>query len=244
LRRWTNQRLTRLFGRYNRLYWSGKLPQYFLRLDEPNEEYVGWCDWQKRTIWIVVEGQTDRDIRSTLLHEMCHAATAPKTEHHGYRFWGHVEALLRKRAPITIANSEAPTVRFFGRSIPARFPLSRNVMERLERRRVLQVLRMGKAKGLREHVITDGNIVAQFGNEEVGMYPWAQALRLVGYEFGLLDVGGKPKDRWAAKIIAQGRRVHTTARRDYLFELRLKSDENFRARCIAKLLKAPVNCVE
>jgi hypothetical protein len=216
--RWTDQRLDRLFRRYNRLYWSGRLQSYSLRVEEPNSDYLGLCDDKKRTILIVVKGRSDRAIRSTVLHEMCHAA-APRPENHGYAFWKQVEMLLRKRAPITIKNAEAPSISLLGGSIPARFPLSRKLVERLERRRQRLVMRMleGTTSGI---VISKRNIIEEFG-DEASSFPWQKARLLLGHEYGLLDVGGNPKNKWATRIIEQGRKVHTKARREYLFDEKL-----------------------
>jgi hypothetical protein len=222
VRRWTDQRLDRLFRRYNHLYWSGRLPLYSLRVEEQNSDHVGLCECEKRTILIVVKGRSDRAIRSTVLHEMCHAA-APRPENHGYHgyaFWKQVEMLLRKRAPITIKNAEAPRISLLGGSIPARFPLSRKLVERLERRRQRLVLRMleGTTSGI---VISHRNIIEEFGGAEAAESPWQRARLLLGHEYGLLDVGGNPKNKWATRIIERGRKVHAKARREYLFDEKL-----------------------
>lgn len=236
--RWNDQRLDRLFRRYNQLYWSGRLPLYSVRVEEPNTDHVGLCECEKRTILIVVKGRSDRAIRSTVLHEMCHVAapTLKQQEYHGYSFWKQVEMLLRKHAPITIKNAEAPHVSLLGGSIPARFPLSRKLVERLERRRQRRVVQMLKGTTSSGIVISNRNIIEEFGGAEAAESPWQRARLLLGHEYGLLDVGGKPKNRWAARIIEQGRKVHAKARREYLFDEKLRTDPVFRNRVEAKLV--------
>jgi hypothetical protein len=44
----------------------------------------------------------DRDIRSTLLHEMAHASPRPEKLSHSYNFWRELEMLLEQDAPIKI----------------------------------------------------------------------------------------------------------------------------------------------
>lgn len=49
---------------------------------------------------------------------------------------------------------------------------------------------------------------------------WRKALVTVGDENALLDVDGKPKNRWAAAIIAKGRTAHARRRREVLYDKR------------------------
>lgn len=35
----------------------------------------------------------------------------------------------------------------------------------------------------------------------------------MGGEYGLLDVGGKPKNKWAAGILAKGKKAHARERK-------------------------------
>jgi SprT-like family len=71
---WTDNRLKRLFVRYNQRYWGGKLPAYAVRLDSTYKG--GYCCKKTHTITMNIEStQSDRDIRGVLLHEMAHAAT-------------------------------------------------------------------------------------------------------------------------------------------------------------------------
>lgn len=55
--------------------------------------------------------QSDREIRSTMLHEMGHlAANDAAGPDHGSKFLAQIESLLRQKAPLTIGFPEAPQV--------------------------------------------------------------------------------------------------------------------------------------
>jgi hypothetical protein len=57
--------------------------------------------------------------------------------------------------------------------------------------------------------VEDKDIIEKFGDYQAADVPWRVALRMVGYEEGLLDVDCKPKNKWAANIVKQGRRVRS-----------------------------------
>jgi len=71
----------------------------------PLENCYGHCFIEQREIRIDIDRHdgNDREIRSTLLHEMCHVAAGP---HHNSRFFLEIERLLRQKAPITLSFSE------------------------------------------------------------------------------------------------------------------------------------------
>jgi hypothetical protein len=71
---WFKARLQGIFARYNRKYWRGQLPAYrFVIATMP--EAMGLCESRLTIITIDVERHTtERGIRSTVLHEMAHAA--------------------------------------------------------------------------------------------------------------------------------------------------------------------------
>jgi hypothetical protein len=107
---WTEQRLVYLFVRYNRRFWRGRLPKVRV-CAVALEGSLGEWDTEEREIRIDVRHQSDREIRSTMLHEMAHlAANATAGHDHGSKFWAQIERLLRQKAPITIGFPEAPQV--------------------------------------------------------------------------------------------------------------------------------------
>ncbi len=107
---WTQARLQRLFERYDRRYWRGKLSRvYAVEIaDLSKNRHLGICYRKTRKIVLDITAHSkDREIRATLLHEMAHAADKSKSRHdHGDGFLAQIEYLLRKRAPITLQMPE------------------------------------------------------------------------------------------------------------------------------------------
>jgi|ERR1700678_2560676 SprT-like family len=88
-------------------------------------EVMGLCEWKRKVITIDVERhKSDREVRSTLLHEMAHAAASIRgSRGHDPKFFAQLEKLLRLRAPIAIDTPEAGGVRILANLVPSRFPL-------------------------------------------------------------------------------------------------------------------------
>ena len=117
---WTDKRLGRLYELYNQRYWKGKLPSYAVSIAAM--EYWGQCFRERQSICIDIDRhKTDNQTRSTLLHEMAHAASTTGLAH-GYQFWAQIEHLLRQQAPINVSFSEAPGVGNVVDAIPKRCP--------------------------------------------------------------------------------------------------------------------------
>lgn len=209
---WSDRRLCNLFNRYNQRYWRGTLSQYCVVQDALSEMRCdGYCDLRKKRIVIDAVGHSsDRDLRATLLHEMAHAGS--RDPRHGVRFFAEMERLLRLGAPIKVDSPEAGRARIFAEIVPARFPLLRAKMERVEKKRQRDVL--AQAHGLPFTDITDEMIVARF--EDALALKWKNALVAVGLEYGLVDETGRPLTAHAKRLIAKGRKVHGQARRDHL----------------------------
>ncbi len=80
---WSEQRLTRLFERYNRKFFAGRLSGWTVShtWDEPFDRYkdgayfTGYCNLERKRIFVHLNCQTDYEVRTTLLHEMAHAVT-------------------------------------------------------------------------------------------------------------------------------------------------------------------------
>jgi predicted SprT family Zn-dependent metalloprotease len=94
---------------------------------------MGRFDPRTHTIKIdVARHRSDRELRSTLLHEMCHVAAHRKGGRgHDVKFFEQLEQLLRKKAPITIEDPEAGKARVQSELVPARFPLLKRKMDRI-----------------------------------------------------------------------------------------------------------------
>ena len=111
LRRWPEARLVREFRFFRQLYWPGRLLDFDVTTDvAPVEarmsdgwpmQWWGCCNYSAKTIFInLLEHRSDRQVRSVLLHELCHAAAAPRSRGHDVYFFWEVEKLLAAGAPI------------------------------------------------------------------------------------------------------------------------------------------------
>lgn len=210
---WTEYHLGQLFARYNRRYWDGRIPHYTLRI-APMADAVGRCDRRRRMILIdLARHESDREVGDTLLHEMCHAADRSGGRvAHGYGFFRELEMLLRKGSPIRLGCPEMPGVRFWELAVPKKFPLCRKAAERMGLAREREMERE-ITKGQTAHEVTDEEIIGRFDDAAVEGLTWKEALWAVGHENGLLDVGGRPIDAWARRLVRRGRARHGATRR-------------------------------
>jgi hypothetical protein len=143
---WGDERLDRLFKRYNRIYWGGRLPRYRVRTAALDSTvHSAHCDPRKRIIEIdPSQCASDRVVRSKLLHEMVHAAIP---SNHDLKFCAEIERLLRLGAPYMVEAWDCSNVRIsearframgpfsLKELIPRRLPLLRRRMQRLDNRR-------------------------------------------------------------------------------------------------------------
>ena len=172
-----DRRLSRLFQRYNQLYWSGKLPVYRIVPVSDLGSFLGRCDARTRTIEIdVAKHKSARELRSTLLHEMCHvAAHRNGSRGHDAKFFEQLEQLLRKKAPISIADPEAGKARVQSELVPARFPLVKSKMDRIVAKQRKPLERFIKANRLTPHDISDEEIIRDF-EYHASESTWKEAL--------------------------------------------------------------------
>jgi hypothetical protein len=218
---WTERRLERLFARYNHRFWQGRLTTARISITKLDDCQGKW-DPRQREIRIDIDTHTsDRCVRSTLLHEMCHQA-APGGGH-GSKFWVQLERLLRQKAPITVGFPEASHLGPLREDVvPKRFPLARRKMDRAAREAQRE-----RDKFFREYEATHGkvdvinmedqDIIAEFGdNQRAAFVPWLTILCDIGTQYGLLNVDGKPKNKWASRIIEEGQKAHRRVRREHL----------------------------
>jgi hypothetical protein len=211
---WTEQRLRRLFDRYNKTYWRGKLSHYAVRV-RTLDDCVGICDYKSREILLNIDvHHDDRRIRATLLHEMTHVA-APKSglDGHGYKFWAETERLLRQGAPIEVGMSETSGLRILADVVPRKFTLAHKAMGKAEAARQRPILRALKIRPAVQ--LTDDDTLRAFTAAATEMTERAAVLT-VGIKYGLLDVEGKPKSGRAAAVIAKGRKAFRVSRSEFL----------------------------
>lgn len=207
---WTSARLERLYTRYNRRYWRGRLPVLAVS-NQHLDDCVGVTERSPLRISVdVAQHRTDREVRGTLLHEMAHVADRARHKvGHGYGFWTEIERLLRQRAPITIGCPEMPGHAFItALSVPRRLRLSRQALERTRRRLEREI-----PAGLPEQLVTDTEILGAFEDAATDGLTWSRARRAVGLEYGLLDVEHNPIDAWARRLLARAEHRVREARR-------------------------------
>ena len=217
---WNDERLRNLFERYNRIYWRGKLSGYrVVRAALSEENCRGNCNWRKKIIRIDTDQlESDRNVRSTLLHEMCHGAARERRVGlgHGVRFFAQMERLIGRGAPVTVGGSEAGHARILANVIPKRFPLLRAKVERIESRRQRELIKVAHEKGIKAYTITDDMIVRDFEDAQACSLPWRTALICIGLEHGLTDDTGRPVNAWARRVVRRGKVAHRRARRAQL----------------------------
>lgn len=220
MRGWSQQRLSRLFDRYNQRYWSGRLPWYRFVVgpDPAHKDALGTCRARQRIIHVdIASHKSDREVRSTLLHEMAHAAT--KKRSHGVNFFAQLEKLLGKGAPISVGNPEAGYARILADIVPARFPLTKRMMDRAEARRRRTLEKLMRSNKIRSLQLTEEMIIGDFADAAMEL-PWKKSLLAVGLEYGLVDETGRPVNGWASRIARRGKATHARGRRDHLQYMR------------------------
>jgi len=221
---WTEERLRDVFAPYNRKYWRGRLPVYQLVI-ATMPDAVGRCESTRKVITIDVEQhKSDREVRSTLLHEMAHAAAFIRgSRGHDLKFFAQLEKLLRLRAPIAIETPEAGSTRILANLVPSRFSLLKRRIDQLEARRAKAVEKFVAEHKLSSRVITDDDILGEF--EEAAMeLTWKQAVIAIGLENGLVDETGRPLTRRSRRLLHNAKRRHARGRRNYLQLLKADRD--------------------
>ncbi|MCI0617213.1 SprT-like domain-containing protein [bacterium] len=215
---WTDgERLQKLFAHYNGLYWNGRLKRYAVSSQKLDGIY-GICDHNARCIRIDIEKhKSDREVRSTLLHEMCHAAAGRKERYsHGSAFCEQLEMLLRAGAPITINFPEFGNRKFL-MAIPKQFKLVRKAFKPVEERyqraiqkRVKKLIQRGEKPIDFEDIVFDE--VSDWTMEGAS---WRQILFGIGEEYGLCDIDNRPHEIYQP-LFKQLYKTYRKARRQYL----------------------------
>lgn len=213
---WTEERLQKMFEHYNRKYWQGRLPAYRLVI-ATMPDALGLCEWKRKVITVNVgRHKSDRDVRSTILHEMAHAAADVRgSRGHDPKFFAQVEKLLRRRAPIAVDTPEAGGVRILANLVPSRFRLLKRKIDQLEAHRSSGIEKLIAERNLQPHLITDDDVLSEFEQAATEL-TWKQAVIAVGLENGLVDETGRPLTRRSRRLLDGAKRRHARARRNYL----------------------------
>ncbi|MEK7469274.1 MAG: SprT-like domain-containing protein [Planctomycetota bacterium] len=206
--KWTSERLSELFQKYNDRYWDGKVPPFLVQarpMKKSDGDCIGFCNSEDGRIVIDVGRHgSDRSVRRTLLHEMCHAADKTRSLSglsHGYGFWAEVENLLRRGAPFQIGFSEMPGFNCPQLAIPRRFPLCWREGQKFGKKRARRF-----PAGPNVINITEEMILGAFEDAALDLDCWHIAKFAVGAENGLVDVGLRPVNQWAERLLRRGRR--------------------------------------
>ena len=225
---WSETRLQDIFAHYNRKYWQGRLPAYRLVV-ATMPEAMGLCESRSKLITLDVERhKSDREVRSTVLHEMAHAAAfARGSRGHDPKFFAQVEKSLRLRAPIAIDTPEAGGVRILANLVPSRFPPLKRKIDQLEARRSMALEKLIAERNLHARLITDDGILREFEDAALEL-TWKEAVIALGLEHGLVDEAGRPLTRRSRRVLDEAKRRHARARREYL-QLR-KDNRDFQIR--------------
>jgi len=217
---WTEKRLRRLFNHYNQRFWGGRLPSYSVRLvSDKSISWVGECKRADRCISINHTFQSPAEIRSTLLHEMCHAAASRLG--HGHEFWEQVESLLHQHAPFRLSRADGHYAEWVDNVVPRHCRLARKlwrvrVVEACKREYEKHVKRV-KASGhkLEIQVITSADILQDF-REVASQMSWSRARCAVGIRNGLTDDNGRALTPYGRRVLKQARGVFDYERREFL----------------------------
>lgn len=103
-------------------------------------------------------------------------------------------------------------------SIPERFALCRRKLKKRAKKETQRILAM--AEGHSVHTVSDKESVGQFEDTAYAGITWRGALAAVSYEYGLLDVGGKPRAARSAQLVVAGKVTFEEARSAVLADKR------------------------
>jgi hypothetical protein len=124
---------------------------------------------------------------------------------HGTAFFAQMERLLKAGAPITINNPEAGAAHILKDIVPARFPLLKRKMDRVEALRQKSVEHTARIKKLSTIPISDEDIIHKFEDAALEL-TWKPALLHIGLENGLVDEEARPVNQWARRLVARARK--------------------------------------
>ncbi len=201
---WTQRRLQRLYDRYNAKYWDGALPTHAVVLGPCDA--LGRCDPRRKLVTIdAAIHRSDRAVRSTLLHEMCHVATGQGG--HDSHFLEELERLLADGARVEVGIAETGGALFL-EAVPARFVRCRKRIKR----EMATAQRALAAQAREGHVenLTLAMVEGEFEDAARDGATWTEALFEIGRRCGLVDVDTLPvpgREEWVAKAGRVFRRV-------------------------------------
>jgi len=219
---WTSARLKKLFNYYNKKYWKGSLEDaHVIRNDKLAAAY-GICYYEENRIEINVKVmKSDKGVRSTLLHEMCHLKAGNESGRNGCHdsmFFAQVETLLRKNAPIEVGTPENPNDSG-PLAIPAQYRLCRAAMKKESRRKQSELQKRIKKGEISNFVDGLKLILERFELLpcDIPDATWKDAVILIGKECHFLDIDDNPLP-WMKPHLKVAKKKFEEARRNIKLE--------------------------
>src|SRR5262249_26676054 len=203
-------------------------------------------DKQRLVIVDVARHHSDKAVRDTLLHEMCHVAAGPRKLGHGSGFFKQLERLLRQKAPVSIGFPEAGgrTLTTVGQ-IPKQFRLCRRAMKAAIDTHQAWIENEIKSRKLEESTWeeTKANILRSFEAAAfVQGSTWKGGLWAIGRDYELLDIDENPLSAYQELIMA-ARKAYRRARRDFHEEKRFRAAFEERRAAFKERMKASMKPV-
>jgi hypothetical protein len=203
---WNDDRLTRLFARYQLRYWpaSRRLNAYRIRASSLEGDAVrGRCDFEARVLHVDLSHHlSDRELRATVLHEMIHAVVG-RGGHHA-PFWTQLEYLLSRNAPLTVGFPELGERGPHLRIIPPRYRRSRRLFRLLYERQQRAIERMK----LQTVALRPKDIENECENAALAGVIWHAIWPHQASTYGLVDLDGR--------VLPSARPYQVAARRGYV----------------------------
>ena len=207
---WTDERLRRLYVRYNARYWKGKLPEYRVSTETLDNFWGITKDSERLVVVDPTKHPSDKSVRSTLLHEMCHVGAGVQARiAHGVEFFKELERLLRQKAPVSISFPEAGGKLLNIDQIPKQFRLCRRAMkiaidsdQDWIKRAIAALPPDTPFQELDSVVIGDFEDAARLEG-----VTWKKALWLIGRQNGLIDIAGTPLPEYQ-QLLDRAKSVH------------------------------------
>ena len=158
---------------------------------------------------------SERELRSTVLHEMIHAVVG-RGGHHA-PFWTHLEHSLSQGAPIAVGCPELGERGSHLGIIPRRFRRCRRLFRPIYERQQREINRMR----LQPFALTPKVIETECEDAAIAGTVWRALWQAQAGIYGFVDLDGRLRP-WAKRFRAAARRGYARGRRFFLDDERLR----------------------
>jgi len=186
---WSQIELERAFERYRDRYWPGRLKNFKIAIG-PTRTAGAFGECVSDEHLIIVDRarhSTQYELRSTLLHEMAHAAAGVRSRGHDSKFFEQLERLLECRVRMSMGLPETGNLPSLT-AVPSRFPRCRRVLAKAYARQQTEIIEM--TKGQEPFDIDDEYLSDEFYEAGMQGLTWRQALAYLGRTYVLTDIDG------------------------------------------------------